>query len=115
MGTSWHLLCWIAAAVPAQQAFEVDLRMGSLMQTLRVLKYSGRWIWDANKGALMNDNCLVECFELGELASESVVLGVWQHKKAKVKTRKVKVDVETKAVEMVNGKSENENEQRACL
>ena len=30
-----------------------------------------------------------------ELASESIVLGVWQHKKVKVKTRTVKVDLET--------------------
>ena len=67
------------------------------------------------KGALMNNNCSVKCFELGELASESIVLGVWQHKTAKVKTRKLKVDVETKTVKMLNGKSENENEQRACL
>ena len=60
------------------------------------------------KGALMNNNCSVKCFELGELASESVALGVWQHKKAKVKTRTVKVDMETKTVKMENGKSENE-------
>ena len=50
-----------------------------------------------------------------ELAFDSVVLGVCQHKKAKVKTRRVKVNVETKTVKMLNGKSENENEQRACL